>query len=84
MGEWISFADKWPPSSERLDNPSVSNTDRVLVTNNIHGRDAMGRMSNVWLLSPMRSKEGDEVVGFTESDRKIHGLTHWKDAGLKP
>lgn len=74
--EWISFADAWPPESAALDDPSVTTTDSVLVTNNIKARDRMGRKSHVWLLSPIKSRDG-EVVGFTDGDRKVHSLTHW-------
>jgi hypothetical protein len=82
---WIAFADGWPNESAALDDPSVKTTDRVLVTNSLHSRDRMGRMSHVWLLSPIQAD--GEVVGFTESDRKVHALTHWKavlDTALQP
>ena len=77
---WIPFAERWPHQSPALDDPSVRTTDSVLVTNNLHSRDRMGRMSHVWFLAPIQSDNG-EVVGFTESDRKVHGLTHWRYAG---
>lgn len=75
-GVWIAFADRWPNESAALDDPSVKTTDTVLVTNNLHSRDRMGRMSHVWLLSPIRAD--GEVVGFTEANWKVHGLTHWQ------
>jgi hypothetical protein len=74
-GEWVSFEDRWPPKSPALDDPSVATTDRVLVTNNLAGRDRMGRMSHVWLCAPIQDKR--EIVGFTESNSTIYGLTHW-------
>lgn len=75
-GGWISFDDEWPPESPALDDPNVKTRDRVLVTNALRARDRMGRMSHVWLGVPQ--KAGDEVICFSDADRRIYGLTHWK------
>ncbi|HEY5851979.1 MAG TPA: hypothetical protein VIT62_14590 [Lysobacter sp.] len=77
-GAWIAFADRWPGESVALDDPSVKTRDTVLVTNGINARDRMGRQTNVWLAAPIQS--ANEVVAFTDSNQKIHGLTHWKPA----
>ncbi len=78
---WVPFSVQSPPESAALDDPSVTTHDLVLVTNNIKARDRMGRMSHVWLLSPIQSDKGG-WVGFTESNSKVLGLSHWKDPGL--
>lgn len=80
---WIPFAERWPEKSPALDDPSVLTMDAVLVTNNLSALDRMGRMSHVWYAAPMESSNG-EIVAFDEADRKIRGLTHWRDAGTKP
>ncbi|MFG6457881.1 hypothetical protein [Roseateles sp. BYS96W] len=74
---WVSFADLEPPRDARLDNPEVVAGRRVLVTNNVKARDAMGRMSHVWFVSPIKTNDG--WVAFDEADRKIFDLTYWFD-----
>lgn len=74
---WISFADQEPPRDARLDNPTVIAGRKVLVTNNFKARDAMGRMSHVWFVSPIKTADG--WVAFDEADRKIFDLTYWLD-----
>lgn len=83
---WHAFADMDPPTSPRLDNPSITGFDQVLVTNNIEARDAMGRMSHVWYAMPfiLRTAEslernggnpwiGDVGIGV----QTIYQLSHW-------
>lgn len=78
---WIAFADRFPPQDAALDDPSVTTTRKVLVTNNLTARDRMGRMSHVWLAFPVGAVDDhDGVVAYDDGDRKIRNLTHWLDA----
>lgn len=74
--DWVAFKDAWPPRTSALDDSKVITTDTVLVTNNIDGRDRMGRRTHVWLAAPVGTRANP--VAFTDSDRQIFGLTHWK------
>ncbi len=77
-GKWTSLDEKSPPKDPALDDPSVLTERAVLVTNNIHAKDRMGRHSHVWFAAPMKTEDG-QWVAFDESCRKIEALTHWLD-----
>lgn len=76
---WVSFADAAPPVDVTVHglDPTATVPRKVLVTNNLHARDATGRMSHVWLAMPHEGREG--WVAFDEGDCKIRNLTHWRD-----
>lgn len=44
----------------------------------------MGRMSHVWLATPIQSAPGEGIVAFDDGDRLIEGLTHWLDPFAAP
>lgn len=75
--QWVSLAERMPPA----------NCPRLLVTNNVNARDAIGHASHLWLVH-MVHKYADGTFGaFTDHDLKLHGLTHWRyavpeDAGV--
>lgn len=65
------------PSWKRITDDVALDLRLVLVTNNIEARDAVGTMSHVWFVR-MVHKQGDGTfLAFSESDVKIHGLTHY-------
>jgi hypothetical protein len=52
---------------------------RMLVTNNLHARDAHGGMSHVWISHIIEASDPDRTgpyVGYDEGDRLIENLTH--------
>lgn len=68
--QWVSLAERMPPA----------NCPRLLVTNNVNARDAIGHASHLWLVH-MVHKYADGTFGaFTDHDLKLHGLTHWRYA----
>jgi hypothetical protein len=54
---------------------------KVLVTNNLEGRDAFGQMSHVWRVIMVHEHEGPEgpFMAFDDADRRIWGLTHYAE-----
>ena len=71
--EFTAFHDKKPKPNKWL-----------IVTNNIDAKNAYGEMSHVWLTNfwtvsadPLLK---DDIVMFTDNDRRIIGLSHWKYA----
>lgn len=82
---WIPFEEQQPPADDNGRGDMVKR--RVLVTNNLPSRDACKCPSHVWLLRPCPASNPERTgawVGFDDSDRMIHGLTHWADVGLGP
>lgn len=69
--EFTSFEDSKPAEHKHL-----------IVTNNLHAKDAHGEMSRVWLTTfwTEGSRHGEGLVSFDEANRKILRLTHWKYA----
>jgi hypothetical protein len=55
---------------------------RVLVTNNIAARDALGNMSHVWIGTIIKSSEPEKrgkFVTFDDGDMMILDITHYCD-----
>lgn len=54
----------------------------LIVTNNLKATNRQGEMSHVWLTTfwYIGSNLAEGLVTFTESDRKVINLTHWKYA----
>lgn len=69
--EFTSFSDSLPEKNKY-----------IIVTNNIHAKNAHGEMSHVWLTIFYRKSDqpGHGIVTFDEADRKILRLSHWKYA----
>lgn len=73
----IPFTERWPdPDEDGPDAMPIKTYPRVLVTNDIAARDRSGRMSHIWLLSPIRAQNGG-VIAYTDSGVRLVGLTHW-------
>jgi hypothetical protein len=65
----------WKPIEEEI-------RHKVLVTNNIDGRNSMGNMSHIWVAILVQYDTGPDKAGwitFDEADRKIWGLTHYAE-----
>ncbi len=87
--KWIAFADRFPEPVAALDDPEITVTPVVLVTNNIDGIDRTGRPSNVWLASPQIALQDQShcrphytkgnVIAFDDTDCVVINLTHWFD-----
>ena len=51
---------------------------KIIVTNNINGRNANGQMSHIWIVSSIQKHEDGEFVAFIDnSDRQIFNITHY-------
>jgi hypothetical protein len=60
------------------DDPTVTTTRTVLVTNNISAVDRMGRMSHVWW-GDVHPTDGGNFIAYDQSMQKIYSITHWFD-----
>lgn len=62
--------------------------DWYLVTNNPKARDALGRMSHVWLTDfVQKTDDPEDYTGFIcydKSDRLIHNLSHYIPLAFLP
>jgi hypothetical protein len=70
--------DPTPDAGWRRITDADCNSKRMLVTNNINGRDATGGMSHVWftfILKPSDPSHGP-YTSFDDSNRRLCGLTH--------
>jgi len=54
---------------------------KVLVTNNLEGRNANGQMSHIWRVDMVHKTDEPEgpFMAFDDSDRRIWGLTHYAE-----
>jgi len=67
--EWISVSERLPDGKKKL-----------LVTNNLEGRDAFGEISHLWLVNNIYSGENGEYSAFDESMQRIHRIKYWRYA----
>lgn len=76
---WIAFSDRLPAMKDN--GRGATAFKRVLVTNNIHARDAFGERTNVWFGSPV--EEPDTGNGPDAKQWRVYEggqyLTHWMD-----
>jgi hypothetical protein len=52
----------------------------VLLTNNLHARNAHGQMSHVWIGTPIETDDPLSFTGvmtFSDGDRRVHNISHW-------
>lgn len=89
---WISFSDQMPAPAYDRANPGPTH-GYILVTNNISARNRWGKMSHVWLVSMVHTRDknyefGGRIVAFAgeitafaqPGDTPLRGLTHWRPA----